>query len=78
MPVASRMPREMKLRPIPPATISSSAGGTEFRVNAYGSQSKLCTYYLHYITSKKEEITLHTFLSLDIMRNDINFIDQIA
>jgi len=32
--VASRRSREMKFRPIPPATISSSAGGTESRVNA--------------------------------------------
>jgi hypothetical protein len=32
--VASRRSREMKFRPIPPATISASDGGTEFSVNA--------------------------------------------
>lgn len=36
--VASRRSLETKFRPIPPATISDSAGGTEFSVNAYAEQ----------------------------------------
>ena len=47
------MSREMKLRPTPPATISSSAGGTEFRVNAW--EDHKAVFYLDNIFAYDQE-----------------------